>query len=138
MARTAFLGALTALVISVSSQPAWTAETVPQLDVEPSCRAAEGAAQVVGRDGNNCRSDENNAMAALGRDWDSYSSADKSHCTALVKTGGPPSYVELLSCLEVSRDARRIVQERSQRATGRGAPGGETTGTGTAPTSPPR
>jgi hypothetical protein len=28
--------------------------------------------------------------------------------TRMVKTGGPPSYVELLSCVEILRDARNI------------------------------
>jgi hypothetical protein len=30
----------------------------------------------------------------------------------MVSTGGSPSYVELLSCLEMSRDAKKIAQER--------------------------
>jgi hypothetical protein len=132
MARTKLIGAATALVIALLVRPAPAADGIPQLDVEPSCQAAEGAAMVVGRDGDNCRSDEWAAKAAVARDWDKFSGTDKSHCVALVKTGGPASYVELLSCLEVSRDARRIVQERSQRAVKRSTQGGETTGAGSA------
>jgi hypothetical protein len=30
----------------------------------------------------------------------------------MVSTGGSPSYVELLSCLEMSRDAKKIAQDR--------------------------
>ena len=30
----------------------------------------------------------------------------------MTSTGGDPSYVELLSCLEMSRDAKKIAQER--------------------------
>jgi hypothetical protein len=31
---------------------------------------------------------------------------DKTRCVATVQTGGVPSYVELLSCLETRRDAK--------------------------------
>jgi hypothetical protein len=105
------------------------AEQPPQLDIEPSCRAAEGAAAVIGRGPDNCRNDERNARGQLERDWPAYTAADKSHCTALVHTGGPASYVELLSCLELARDARRIAQERAL-----GTPPADAT-TGTAPAS---
>jgi hypothetical protein len=132
MSRTTLVGAVTALVLIALVRPAPASNDIPQLDVEASCRAAEGAAMVVGRDGDNCRSDERSAKEALARDWDNFTGNDKTHCVALVKTGGPPSYVELLACLEVSRDARRIIQERSQHATERGAQGSETTGAGTA------
>jgi len=37
-------------------------------------------------------------------------SADKTQCVGNVKTGGPASYVELLSCLEIMRDAKAIRQ----------------------------
>jgi hypothetical protein len=34
--------------------------------------------------------------------------ADKTDCVTLENSGGPASYVELLSCLEIMRDARSI------------------------------
>jgi hypothetical protein len=37
-----------------------------------------------------------------------YAAADKSECIGMVTTGGPASYVELLSCVEILRDARNI------------------------------
>jgi hypothetical protein len=130
MVRTRLLAAVAVLALGLPTLGASAADDkVPQLDVEPSCRAAEAAALVVGRTGDNCRSDENNAREALAREWDSFSVADRAHCRSLVRTGGPPSYVELLSCLEVSRDARKIAEERTQRA-GSGSQGRETTGVG--------
>jgi hypothetical protein len=124
-----FLAAAGAFALWLPVQGAWARDNVPQLDVEPSCRAAAEAAMVVGRTGDNCRADEKNAREATAREWDSFSAADRRHCHSLVTTGGPPSYVELLSCLEVSRDARKVDQDRAQRANGDAA-GGETTGVG--------
>ena len=147
MARMEALGAVAALAVVLSAAvlpaaPLSAREDVPRLDVDPGCRAAEAAATVVGRDRDNCRADESSAKDVLGRDWDSYSGADKAHCIALVKTGGPPSYVELLSCLEISRDARKIRQDSARRTAERDAKDSATTGagaatTGSGTTSPP-
>jgi hypothetical protein len=124
-----FLVAAATLALWLPTQAAWARDGVPQLDVEPSCRAAAAAAMVVGRTRDNCHTDEKTAREAVAREWDTFSAADRRHCHSLVTTGGPPSYVEFLSCLEVSRDARKVDQERSQRANGDAA-GGETTGAG--------
>ncbi len=56
--------------------------------------------------------DENAARDVLVKDWGQFSASDKDHCLSMISTGGGPSYVELLSCLEMSRDAKRIAQER--------------------------
>jgi hypothetical protein len=48
------------------------------------------------------------AQDTLRQNWPKYASADKSDCIGMVTTGGPASYVELLSCVEILRDARNI------------------------------
>jgi hypothetical protein len=73
----------------------------PKLDVGPSCDAAASYAGLVGRDKAACMGDENDALDALKKNWSQYSPTDKTDCVGMVKTGGPPSYVELLSCLEM-------------------------------------
>ncbi len=118
--------------ILLSSALARAAEGVPKLDIEPSCRAAADSSLGVGRNDNTCRADENGARDTLKRDWSKFSVSDKSNCQSLVKTGGPPSYVELLSCLEASRDARQIAQRRPGSADTDQQP--QTTGAGTAGT----
>ena len=52
--------------------------------------------------------DERTAEDALKQGWSKYNAADKTQCVGNVKTGGPASYVELLSCLEIMRDAKAI------------------------------
>jgi hypothetical protein len=49
------------------------------------------------------------------QNWPKYAAADKNECIGMVTTGGPASYVELLSCVEILRDARNIGQYRCTR-----------------------
>jgi len=84
------------------------ADEPPKLDVAPSCEAAARGAVVIGRDKAACMGDENAALDVLKQNWSKYSGDDKVQCVGNVKTGGPASYVELLSCLEIMRDAKSI------------------------------
>jgi hypothetical protein len=83
----------------------------PELDVRPSCRAADRVSVVVAgadkahSDMNACLDDERTAKATLLRHWTNFSPVARTQCTGMNRTGGPPSYVELLTCLEVMRDA---------------------------------
>jgi hypothetical protein len=86
------------------------ANTVPKLNIEPSCKTAGVEGMALGRTTQSCINDENGARDQLVKDWSTFSAADKSHCLSMVSTGGSPSYVELLSCLEMSRDAKKIAQ----------------------------
>lgn len=55
-----------------------------------------------------CLDDEHTAESTLAQNWSKYNATDKTQCIGNVKTGGPASYVELLSCLEIMRDAKEI------------------------------
>jgi len=78
------------------------------LRVESSCEAAGRGAVVLGRNKEACLADETTAQDTLKQNWSKYSAADKTQCVGMTKNGGPASYVELLSCLEIMRDARNI------------------------------
>ena len=52
--------------------------------------------------------DETTAEDTLKQNWSTYPATDKTDCVILEDSGGPASYVELLSCLEIIRDARGI------------------------------
>jgi hypothetical protein len=84
------------------------ADSPPNLDVTPSCNAAARGAISAGRDKESCLSDERAAQDILVKGWSDFNAADKTQCIGNVRTGGPPSYVELLSCLEVMRDAKKF------------------------------
>jgi hypothetical protein len=80
----------------------------PTLQVGPSCEAAARGSVVLGRDKKACLSDETTAQDTLKQNWSKYGASDKNECIGMVTTGGPASYVELLSCVEILRDARNI------------------------------
>jgi hypothetical protein len=92
-----------------------TSSKVPTLNVKPSCKAAATSGMTVGtgRTEKSCIDDENAARQDLVKSWSTFGSDDRSHCRALISTGGEPSYVELLSCLEMSRDAKRVARGES-------------------------
>jgi hypothetical protein len=89
------------LVVSV-------ADEVPKLDVTSTCRAESAVVQA---NAQGCMTDEQNARDALAKDWGQFAASDKTSCTEMTKTGGSSSYVELLSCLEMKRDARKLPKE---------------------------
>ena len=77
-------------------------------NVTPSCNAAARGAIAAGRDKEACLADERTAENSLAQGWSKFNAADKTQCIGNVTTGGPASYVELLSCLEIMRDAKAI------------------------------
>ncbi|HWN52865.1 MAG TPA: hypothetical protein VNO18_24140 [Xanthobacteraceae bacterium] len=115
--RHAALGfVLIAVALGAQSVIAY-ADTPPKLNVGASCDAAASYAGLVGRDGAACMNDENDALDALKKNWSQYSSTDRTDCAGMVKTGGPPSYVELLSCLEMMKDVAAIHKSEPQMTT---------------------
>jgi len=105
----AFTNRIALVVLSLGLQPAIAvADQPPKLNVTPSCVAAARGAVSAGRDKEACLSDEHTAENVLAQNWSKYNAADKTQCIGNVKTGGPASYVELLSCLEIMRDSKAI------------------------------
>src|SRR5258708_1829899 len=95
------IGATIALAILGAARP----DGPPELDVSTSCRAAARGSVTVGGDRQACLNDERTAKDALAKDWSSFSPLARTQCVGMNRTGGPPSYVELLVCLEIMRDA---------------------------------
>lgn len=105
-----FAGALLA-----STQTAPGADGVPNFDIAPSCRAAATAAVTASRDENACKTDERVALDKLKQDWGQYNDAQRGHCVRLSSLGGAPSYVELLTCLELAKAAAELPDEGLNR-----------------------
>jgi hypothetical protein len=53
-----------------------------------------------------CSRDEAAALRQLQEAWAQYAGADRKACTAETTIGGFASYVDLLTCLEMTRDAK--------------------------------
>jgi hypothetical protein len=96
-----------AIVALMFALPAAVArpDSPPKLDLGPTCNAAARYAVADGRNKEACLADEHAAESTLAQNWSKYNAADKIQCSGTVHMGGPPSYVELLSCIEVLRDA---------------------------------
>jgi hypothetical protein len=94
-------------IVLTASYVVLAADRVPELNVEPGCRAAIAAAVAPNRDVSACQRDELTARDKLKQDWTKYTSGEKTRCVGLSKLGGFPSYVELLTCLEMAKDAGR-------------------------------
>jgi hypothetical protein len=96
--------ALLALPNLASAKP----DGVPRFDVARSCREARA---YTGDDKNlayrGCMKDENDARAELARKWAKFKPGDRKDCAA--QGAAPvPSYVELLTCLEMSDEAEAL------------------------------
>jgi hypothetical protein len=97
-------------IILTATQILLAADSVPKFDVERTCRAA-AAAGLPGRDSAECQRDEQDARSKLEKDWSQYSAAQHGECDGLVTTGGAPSYVELLTCLEMAKQAKELPED---------------------------
>jgi len=80
---------------------------VPKIDVGPSCRAA-AAGNTNAQDIESCRRSELAARESLVNQWNSFPATDRNGCYRLTTTGTPGTYSELLTCLEMRRDARNL------------------------------
>jgi hypothetical protein len=97
-------------------------DDIPTLDVNPVCRGIatqgeleEGLQQTSFEQ---CVKSEQEVREQMKKEWSTFSTADKSHCVSLAKTGGESSYTELITCMEMARDVRAL---RSAEATSSGA-----------------
>ena len=101
-------------IILIATQIVLVADSVPKFDVERTCRAA-AVSGVPGRDSTSCQRDEQDARSKLEQDWSQYGAAQRSECDGLVTTGGAPSYVELLTCLEMTKQAKELPEDSKMR-----------------------
>ena len=94
-------------------------DAVPNFNVDASCQAA--AQQAPAADFMTvCRNSEQRAHDEIARQWSQLNAADKAQCLPAAKAGGHPTYTELLTCLEMARDIRKLHDKGQPATTGRG------------------
>jgi hypothetical protein len=100
-------------IILAGSYIVLAADKMPELNIEPSCRAAATASVSIGvnRDENSCKRDENDARAKLDQEWGQFTPSQRAQCVRLSTLGGSPSYVELITCLELTKAAAELPGE---------------------------
>jgi hypothetical protein len=90
------------IAILATLSPVAVSDTVPKFDIASECRFEGGSIVELDR----CSEDEGAALRELQRAWAQFARADKRNCIASAAIGGFASYVELLTCLEMARDAK--------------------------------
>ena len=95
-------------VLLLSSQIVLAADPFPKIEIGRSCQSAGAAAGAATRDKAACEKSENNARATLEKEWSQFTPSDQTRCARLVTLGGGPSYVELLTCLELAKGANEL------------------------------
>jgi hypothetical protein len=85
-------------------------DKVPDLNFDPICR--EGAAEIKGAkdDSAVCMTDEKAARDDLAKKWSEFAAADRARCIRLATNNHTASYVEVLTCLELDQEARKLRQ----------------------------
>lgn len=84
----------------------------PVLDTAPLCRALTSSTSLLEGLGtgtfDQCMSGQKDDRQAMIEQWSTFSAEDRRHCVAEATMGGVSSYTDLVSCLEMSRDARKL------------------------------
>ncbi len=106
------------------------ADSVPKFDVGPACRASAKRA-VPFADPSVCMRQEGEARDQVVREWSTFNAADKATCVPLSTMGGRSTYTELLTCLELSREARNLRNKDASSGTTGMIPIGRPSRTGT-------
>jgi hypothetical protein len=87
-------------------------DNIPTLDVNPVCHGiamrGELEAGLQQTSFQQCVQSEQEVREQLKKEWSTFSTADKTHCVSLAKTGGESSYTELITCMEMARDVRKL------------------------------
>jgi len=83
---------------------------VPTLDVGPSCRAAAIAQITITDRMEGCMADEQDAHDQLARAWTKFNVSDRATCVRTMMDF-EPTYTELLTCLEMASNARKLPED---------------------------
>jgi len=101
-----------AIAMMMSGISSARSDDIPTLDVNPVCHGiamqGELEAGLQRTSFQQCVQSEQATRKQLKKEWSTFTTADKSHCVALAKTGGESSYTELITCMEMARDVREL------------------------------
>ena len=84
------------------------ADRVPAFDIARSCKldATATAGLSVDQSGKSCVNDEQKAKRQLASQWSKFPAPGRASCTSQESIGGTPSYVSLLTCLQMGQWSR--------------------------------
>jgi len=93
------------MIILSSQLVVAVADQVPKFDIARSCKldVAATAGLTVDQSIKSCMNDEQKARQQLGSQWSKFPAAGRASCTSQESIGGTPSYVSLLTCLQMGQ-----------------------------------
>jgi hypothetical protein len=103
---------VSALAAPAPSSVHAAAGEVPKLDVDATCRGASDRNKA---SLDSCMADEHRAQNRLATEWGQSAPAERTHCTQLSSMRGFQSYVELLTCLEMAKEAKNLPRDITQQ-----------------------
>jgi len=77
------------------------AQQLPHFDIEATCRAAHPLGPEDRDPYQGCMKDETAARSELQRQWTRFEAGNRDLCAEETRVGGYPSYVEVLTCLQM-------------------------------------
>jgi len=94
-------------------------DDIPTLDVNPVCHGiamqGELEAGLQQTSFQQCVQSEQATRDEIKKEWSTFTTADKTDCVNLAKTGGEPSYTELITCMEMARDVRKLHEDQQKK-----------------------
>jgi hypothetical protein len=88
-------------------------KSLPKFDIKATCRRAQPLSGEKGAF-QSCIDDEVRAQKDLSRSWFSFRAASRATCAQETRIGGGPSFVELLTCLELDKQAIEAANENKK------------------------
>jgi hypothetical protein len=92
-----------------------SAQQVPQINIEASCRTAQLLTLEERDPVEACMRDEAAAQRQLQAIWSGAPAAQRDTCAAETQVGGSPSYVDVLTCLEMYQSNASTAPPRRRR-----------------------
>ena len=96
------------MIVMSSQLVVAVADGVPNFDISRSCKldVAATTGLTVDQSMKSCVSDEEKAKQQLADQWSKFPASGRASCTSQESIGGTPSYVSLLTCLQMGQWSR--------------------------------
>src|ERR1700738_1625454 len=115
----------TIIAFTLFEATAALASSPPTLDVKATCRRAQPLSRAEKSAYQSCMKHELEAQKELAKTWSTFRPGAQATCLQETKIGNAPSYVELLTCLQLDQQAAEAARENKKALkmpTGKPAP----------------
>src|SRR5690349_15727046 len=91
------------------------AQQLPRFNVEATCKAAQPLSAEDTNPYASCMRDETEAERQLQQIWSSAAAGPRETCGQEAQVGGTPSYVDMLTCLQMAQGATPTIKSRRRQ-----------------------